>query len=163
MSTENQEFGFYANQVEESVGYLIARSRTMLSRSIEEALRDLDVTHAQGSVFMLLAMGKCNTAADLARDLFIDSAAMKRTLDKLEARGFIRRYSDDSDKRLFKLELTEAGKAMAARLPPIYAEVLEVGFTGFAPEEIQFLRHLLRKLLANRPLLEARENHCKGK
>ncbi|MFZ6873158.1 MarR family winged helix-turn-helix transcriptional regulator [Undibacterium sp. Di27W] len=162
MSTENQQPELYANQVEESVGYLIARARTMLSRAIEEALSDLDVTHAQGGVFLLLAMGRCNTAADLAREMFIDSAAMKRTLDKLEVKGYIRRFADENDKRLYKLELTETGKAMAARLPPIYAEVLDHGFTGFATEEIQFLKYLLRKLLANRPLLEARENRCKG-
>lgn len=154
MSTENQQSDFYSGQVEDSVGYLIARSRTMLSRAIEEALRELDITHAQGGVFLMLAMGQCSTAADLARDMFIDSAAMKRTLDKLEAKGFIRRYTDETDKRLFKLALTESGKAMAARLPPIYASVLDVGFTGFAPEELQFLKYLLRKLLANRSLLE---------
>jgi len=154
MSTENRQPEFYADQVEESVGYLIARSRSMLSRAIEEALGELDVTHAQGGVFLMLAMGKCNTAADLAREMFIDSAAMKRTLDKLEAKGYIRRFTDENDKRLYKLELTASGKAMAARLPPIYARVLDRGFTGFAPEEIQFLKYLLRKLLANRPLLE---------
>ncbi|MCH8619570.1 MarR family transcriptional regulator [Undibacterium sp. TS12] len=154
MSTENQQPEVYSKQVEDSVGYLIARARSMLSRAIEEALRELDITHAQGGVFLMLSIGQCNTAADLARDMFIDSAAMKRTLDKLEAKGFIRRYTDASDKRLFKLALTESGKAMAARLPPIYASVLDIGFTGFAPEEIQFLKYLLRKLLANRSLLE---------
>ncbi|MFZ6655770.1 MarR family winged helix-turn-helix transcriptional regulator [Undibacterium sp. TJN19] len=160
MSTENQAPVFDSQMVEESVGYLLARSKTMLSRSIDEALRRLDITHAQGSVFMLLATGKSSTAAELARDLFIDSAAMKRTLDKLEAKGFIERVLSDHDKRLFKLELTPEGKAMAARLPAIYTEVLDIGFTGFSPEEIGFLKSLLRKLLANRPLLESMENDC---
>lgn len=156
MKTEEHQSQFFAHQVEESVGYLIARSRTMLSRSIDDALSCLDITHAQGGVFMMLAMGKCHTAADLARELFIDSAAMKRTLDKLEAKGYLQRVADVSDKRLFKIALTSAGKDLAAQLPAIYSEVLDVGFTGFAVEEINFLKYLLRKLLANRPLLEAR-------
>ncbi|MFZ6759326.1 MarR family winged helix-turn-helix transcriptional regulator [Undibacterium sp. Ji50W] len=162
MDTDNQIPEFDSSQVEDSVGYLLARSRTMLSRSIEDALRRVDITHAQGSVFMMLATGKISTAAELARDLFIDSAAMKRTLDKLEAKGYIQRVIDASDKRLFKLELTPSGKAMAAQLPAIYAEVLDVGFSGFAAEEITFLKYLLRKLLANRPILEAKMNSCSG-
>ncbi|MDE2428979.1 MAG: MarR family transcriptional regulator [Burkholderiales bacterium] len=142
--------------IEDSVGYLLARARTMLSRSIDESLRKLDITHAQGSVFMMLSIGKCNTAAELARDLFIDSAAMKRTLDKLEAKGFVERIPDAKDKRLYQLELTAAGKTLAQQLPPIYAAVIDLGFTGFSPEEIGFLKCLLRKLLANRPLLESK-------
>lgn len=142
--------------IEDSVGYLLARARTMLSRSIDESLHKLDITHAQGSVFMMLSIGKCNTAAELARDLFIDSAAMKRTLDKLEAKGFVERIPDAKDKRLYQLKLTAAGKALAQQLPPIYAAVIDLGFTGFSPEEIGFLKCLLRKLLANRPLLESK-------
>ncbi len=155
MNPENQNSEFFAHQVEESVGYLLARSRTMLSRAIDESLRRLDITHAQGSVFMMLSMGSCHTAADLARELFIDSAAMKRTLDKLESKGYVQRIVDENDKRLFKLALTSSGKQLAAQLPAVYSEVLDVGFTGFAPEEISFLKYLLRKLLANRSTLEA--------
>jgi len=156
MNDEIPSLQFDPAQVEDSVGYLLARARTMISRGVDESLRSLDITHSQGSVFLMLFMGKCNTAAELSRDLFIDSAAMKRTLDKMESKGFIERIPDPNDKRLFKLELTEDGKNVAQKLPPIYQEVLDLGFTGFTHEEIGFLKCLLRKLLANRPLLETR-------
>lgn len=159
MSNSSPPFVFNNYQVEDSVGYLLSRAKTMLSKSIGESLNALDITHAQGSVFMMLAMGKCSTAAELARDLFIDSAAMKRMLDRLEAKGFLARVADPNDKRLFKLELTDAGKALALQLPAIYAEVLSLGFTGFSAEEIGFLKSLLRKLLANRPLLESKNSN----
>lgn len=156
MSNSPSPFTFDNYQVEDSVGYLLARSKTMLSKSIDESLTKLGITHAQGSVFMMLAMGKCNTAADLARDLFIDSAAMKRMLDRLEAKGLLTRVTDMNDKRLFKLELTDAGKELVQKLPAIYSDVINIGFTGFSAEEIGFLKSLLRKLLANRPLLESK-------
>src|SRR5262249_40170149 len=150
MSTD-KSFQFDNFKVEDSVGYLISRAKTMLSKAVDEELIQLDITHAQGSVFMMLALGKCSTAADLARELFVDSAAMKRTLDKLEQKAYVRRILDPLDKRLFKLELTDKGQALAARLPAIYAGVMNVGFSGFSAEEIGFLKSLLRKLLANRP------------
>ncbi|MFZ6847405.1 MarR family winged helix-turn-helix transcriptional regulator [Undibacterium sp. RuRC25W] len=156
MNVDIPPLPFDVTQVEDSVGYLLARSRTMISRGVDESLRSLDITHSQGSVFMMLSIGKCNTAAELSRDLYIDSAAMKRTLDKLESKGFIERITDPSDKRLNKLELTMKGKALAQKLPAIYREVLDIGFTGFTQEEIGFLKCLLRKLLANRGLLETR-------
>jgi DNA-binding MarR family transcriptional regulator len=154
MSDTQPPSPFDSYLVEESPGYLLARTKTMLSKAVDDRLSSLGITHAQGAVFMMLAMGKCSTAAELARELFIDSAAMKRTLDKLEAKGFVVRYPDEHDKRLFKLTLTEAGQALAQELPAHYAAVMNVGFTGFSAEEIGFLKSLLRKLLANRPLLE---------
>jgi len=159
MSNSSPSFVFDNYQVEDSVGYLLARAKTMLSKSIDESLSQLGITHAQGSVFMMLALGKCNTAADLARDLFIDSAAMKRMLDRLEAKGLLERIPDVNDRRLFKLELTDAGKELVQKLPAIYSDVLLVGFTGFSAEEIGFLKSLLRKLLANRHLLESKNTH----
>ncbi|MES2103222.1 MAG: MarR family transcriptional regulator [Pseudomonadota bacterium] len=159
MSNTTPPLVFDNYQVEDSVGYLLARSKTMLSKSIDESLAALDITAAQGSVFMMLAMGKCNTAAELARDLFIDSAAMKRMLDRLEAKGLLQRAPCKHDKRLFKLELTDAGKELVQKLPAIYADVMSVGFTGFSAEEIGFLKSLLKKLLANRSLLESKSTN----
>ncbi|MFZ4528415.1 MAG: MarR family winged helix-turn-helix transcriptional regulator [Undibacterium curvum] len=153
---------FDVTQIEDSVGYLLARSRTMVSRSIDEALNQLGVTHAQGSVFMMLHLQKCSTAAELARDLFIDSAAMKRTLDKMAEKGWIERIADLSDKRLFRLELTEAGKQLAVQLPPVYRAVMDVALTGFTQEELGFLKCLLRKLLANRDKLDTYQINCSG-
>lgn len=162
MSTPVSLSACQPDPIDDSVGYLLARARTMLSRAVDEALHPLDITHAQGSVFLLLSFGKCHTAAELARDLFIDSAAMKRTLDKLASKGYLQRVADPKDKRLLRLELTAAGLALAQQLPPIYNAVLEVGFTGFSAEETGFLKCLLRKLLANRSLLEARNINCQG-
>lgn len=155
MAETPQALAFDVTQVEDSVGYLLSRSRTMLSRSIDQALHQLEITHAQGSIFMMLYMGKCRTAAELSRELFIDSAALKRTLDRLVDKDLVRRVANPADRRLFTLELTEAGQAIAVQLPAIYRSVLDLALTGFTQEELGFLKCLLRKLLANRSLLEA--------
>lgn len=148
-------FSYDTFQVEDSIGYLLSRSKSMLSKSVDDALVEMEITHAQASVFMMLALGKCSTAAELARDLFIDAGAMKRMLDRMEAKGFIQRAPHPEDKRLYLIQLTQQGKALADQLPAIFCDVLTIGFTNFTPEEIGFLKSLLRKLLANRSLLEA--------
>ena len=73
-------------QVDDSVGFLLTRARLLLVKSIDEALAGCDITYTQGGIVYLLSTGKCSSAADLARDFYIDAASMKRTLDRLEAR-----------------------------------------------------------------------------
>ncbi|MFZ6845092.1 MarR family winged helix-turn-helix transcriptional regulator [Undibacterium sp. RuTC16W] len=158
MEQQVKPFSFSSYQVEDSVGYLLSRTKTMLSKAVDDSLMDLGITHAQASVIMMLAIGRCSTAAELARDLFIDAGAMKRMLDRLVTKEILARTPDANDKRLLKLVLTEQGCALAECLPPIYHHNLDIAFTGFSPEEIGFLRSLLKKLLANRCLFEPIES-----
>ncbi|WP_293776566.1 MarR family transcriptional regulator [uncultured Oxalicibacterium sp.] len=134
--------------LEESVGYLLARCRTKLAKAIDAELTVRhDITQAQGSVLMMLSTGRYATAADLVRDLFIDSASMTRMLDRLEKRALIVRMPSATDRRVFNLQLSEAGAALAEQLRPLYNEVLVKYFASFSKDEVDTLKHLLRKLL----------------
>jgi DNA-binding MarR family transcriptional regulator len=95
----------------------------------------------------MLASGKYTTAADLARELYIDSASMTRMVDRLEKRGLLERVPSVEDRRVTHLKLTADGDALAAQLPPVYVGVLERNFAGFKEDELQMLKTLLRKYL----------------
>lgn len=133
--------------VEESVGYLLARARTRLIRSVDIELAPHDITHAQGSIVLMLSTGRYATAADLVRDLYIDSASMTRMLDRLEKRGLVVRTPSASDRRVINLSLSDAGNALADLLPGIYGEILNRHFATFDQSEIDTLKALLRKML----------------
>ncbi|GGB94942.1 MarR family transcriptional regulator [Oxalicibacterium flavum] len=133
--------------VEESVGYLLARARTKLAKAVDIELAQLGITHAQGSLVMMLSTGRYATAADLVRDLYIDSASMTRMIDRLEKRGLIVRTPSASDRRVINLSLSEAGAALAEQLQPLYGEILNRHFADFSKEEVDTLKGLLRKLL----------------
>jgi len=134
-------------KAEESVGYLLARSRAKLAKSLDIDLSQHDITHAQGSIVLMLASGKYTTATDLARELYIDSASMTRMVDRLEKRGLLERVPSIEDRRVTYLKLTVDGYALAARLPPVYVGVLERNFAGFQEAELKTLKTLLRKYL----------------
>jgi DNA-binding MarR family transcriptional regulator len=136
-------------RVEDSVGYLLGRARTRLAKSLDMSLVERGITHAQGSILLMLASGKYETAADLARELYIDSASMTRMIDRLEKRGLLFRVRRDDDRRVVSLRLTGAGQELARQLPEIYVTVLNRNFAGFSAEELGTLSGLLRKLLAN--------------
>jgi DNA-binding MarR family transcriptional regulator len=147
-------------QVEDSVGYLLKRTRSMLVSAVDETLSEqgFDITQAQGSLLFMLSTGKYQTAADLVRELCIDAASMKRMIDRLVAHGLIRREPSAHDRRLIDLHLTAAGMKLAQRLPAIYVAAMNKSFAGFSAEEVGFLKSLLRKLLANSDKIHPSQN-----
>ena len=140
-------FSVETYRMDDSVGYLLARSRAMLAKALDAALANESVTHAQSGIVLLLASGNYTTAADLVRETYTDAASMTRMLDRLQRNGLIERVPDADDRRQVRLRLTPAGATLAGRLPAIMTGVLNAQFTGFSPEEIGFLKSLLRKLL----------------
>lgn len=147
MASSTEKFHFDHRRVEDSVGYLLSRSRAKIAKALDVAVAEYDITQAQGGILLVLASGKFSTAADLARELYIDSASMTRMVDRLEKRKLIERVRRTDDRRVVDLRLTTDGQALAAELPPIYSAVLNKGFAKFSVEEIDQLRGLLRKFL----------------
>ncbi|WP_201747164.1 MarR family winged helix-turn-helix transcriptional regulator [Glaciimonas sp. PCH181] len=136
-------------QIEDSIGYLLARTRTMLVKSSDEQLSEYKITHAQGAILLMLSTGKYSTAADLARETYTDAASMKRMIDRLAARGLILREPCARDRRLVNLVLTDDGAELAKQVPKHFCAVLNQHFEGFTVEEIGFLKSLLRRILVN--------------
>jgi DNA-binding MarR family transcriptional regulator len=148
MTKRTEIFSSEPYRVEESVGYLLSRARTKLAKSLDVALIERGITHAQGSILLMLSTGKYETAADLARELYIDSASMTRMIDRLEKRGLLFRVRRDDDRRVVSLRLTGAGQELARQLPEVYVVVRNRNFAGFSAEELATLSGLLRKFLA---------------
>jgi len=144
-------FSLHDYQVEDSVGYLLKRARTMLVGMVDDIMtaQGHGITSAQGNLLFMLSTGKYQSAADLVRETGIDAASMKRTLDRMVARELIRREPSAHDRRLIDLHLTPSGQELARRMPAVYVEALNKCFTGFSAEEVGFLKSLLRKLVAN--------------
>ena len=141
--------------MDESVGYLLSRSRALLAKSLDTALLPHDITHAQAGILLMLSSGRYHTAADLVREMYTDAASMTRMLDRLQKRGLLDRAPNADDRRQVRLQLTGQGIALATRLPPILTDVLNAQFAGFTAEEIGFLKSLLRKMLQAAPVPDA--------
>ncbi len=144
--------------VEESIGYLIGRVKGQLAKSIDDVLSAQGITHAQGGIMLMLLSGRFDTCSQLAREMYIDAAAMTRMVDRLERRSLIRRLPSGEDRRVLQLQLTEAGREVADQLPAVYIAAREKNFEGLSAEEIGFLKSLLRRILAN----AATETSLKG-
>ena len=136
-------------QPETSVGLLIKRVMQSLLLQIDRRLLPHDLTHAQWLALYHLAKGGCDTMAALARDQSLDPGAVTRGLDRLEAKGLLRRVRSLQDRRVVKLELTDAGREVSRHVPAVLAEVLNAHLSGFSEAEWQLLLGLLQRMVAN--------------
>jgi DNA-binding MarR family transcriptional regulator len=136
--------------IDESIGYLIKRVRSMLSMAVEREIAEHDVTYEQWGVLLMILTERGDTAAVLARGMECDTGSMTRMLDRLEAKDLIVRTRSTDDRRRVQLELTASGKRLAERLVAAIVKVLNNHLTGFSVEELELFKGFLRRMLANR-------------
>jgi DNA-binding MarR family transcriptional regulator len=138
------------------LGHIIGRVRARLLAAIDaelardEFLAPLEVTSAQLIVIVNLAGKECATSAsELCKGISYDAGAMTRMLDRLEAKGLVRRTRSPDDRRLVNLELTQAGKAAYPRLREISMRVLNRSLHDFSADEARTLEDLLVRVGSN--------------
>ena len=134
---------------DQSVGYLMRKVLSSILSRADLQLASHDLTYVQWLPLYKLAMDEGNTVASLARDLAIDPGAMTRSLDRLEAKGLVRRERSTEDRRVVHLRLTDDGRAVARKVPAVLAEVLNGHLRGFSSEEWQLMLQFLNRMLAN--------------
>jgi DNA-binding MarR family transcriptional regulator len=83
---------------------------------------------------------------------------MTRMLDRLEAKGLIRRTRSAHDRRLLNLELTEEGRAAFPRMREISMSIANRFLRGFTKAEARQLEGFLNRMLENGQGMEARES-----
>jgi DNA-binding MarR family transcriptional regulator len=94
--------------------------------------------------------------AELARECQLDTGAMTRLLDRLEAKGLCKRVRSVADRRVVNIELTEEGRNAAKQVPYVLARVQNEHLAGFTTEEWLQLKDYMRRLLDNAQALAAR-------
>jgi DNA-binding MarR family transcriptional regulator len=135
--------------MDESLGYLMAQVRTQLVAAMDTELAELGISWAQWGILLKIANGKAGTAAELCRHASCDTGSMTRMLDRLEQKGLIRRERSLEDRRVVLLHLTEAGKALYPKLPPVAVKILNRHLRGFSRAELETFKGFLRRMLAN--------------
>ncbi|HSV83316.1 MAG TPA: MarR family transcriptional regulator [Ramlibacter sp.] len=134
---------------DESAAYLMRRILTCMAGEADRALEPRGLTHAQWVPLLKLHLGQASTVAELARECSQDAGAMTRLLDRLEAKGLLRRVRSSQDRRVVNLELTEAGREIAKDIPAVLCAVQNDFLQGLSVQEWQQLKGLLRRVLDN--------------
>jgi DNA-binding MarR family transcriptional regulator len=144
-------------QADESIGYMMRRILTAVGQAVEVHMCEPgSPTYPQWVPLHKLHMGRATTVAELARECQLDTGAMTRLLDRLEAKGLCRRVRSVSDRRVVNIELTDEGRAAAREVPHVLSRVQNEHLAGFTHEEWEQLKSYLRRILDNAQALAAR-------
>jgi MarR family transcriptional regulator for hemolysin len=93
--------------------------------------------------------GRPATQLDLARSLDIEGPTLTRHLDNLEGSGLVRRRRSDTDRRAFRVELTDAGEAAYTRMLGAVIAFNERLLAGLSRDDVRTLDDLLTRLSGN--------------
>lgn len=136
-------------KIDESIGFQLRQVVGIVSTIIDERMAEGGLTDAQWKPLWMLSQGKCRTAAELARLACHDTGSVTRLLDRIEAKGLLRRVRSQTDRRVVNLELTAAGRQAVEQIPAVLADTLNALLDGFSPEEVVALKGQVQRLLAN--------------
>ena len=101
----------------DSVGYLLKQLRNALDRLVDAEMAEHDLTGVQWGPLLMIHYGLGTTAAEIARIGCVDTGAVTRMLDRLEAKGLLRRTPCPKDRRVIQLELTAEGERLCREIP----------------------------------------------
>ena len=136
-------------RIDESAAYLMRRIVTLAQAQVDQALEPQDLTSAQWVPLLKLHLGHASTVAELARECQLDTGAMTRLLDRLEAKGLVARVRSCEDRRVVNLELTKEGRVAAKEIPTVLCKVQNAFLEGLSQQEWEQLKSLLRRVLDN--------------
>ncbi len=120
-------------------------------------VRKLGLTGAQFDIVATLGNTPGMTCKELAGKTLITKGTLTGVLDRLEARGLIRRSATDADRRQVFVALTPHGVRTFDRVFPAHIDHLKPAFTVLSPRELDQTTELLHKL--RDALREARSQH----
>jgi MarR family 2-MHQ and catechol resistance regulon transcriptional repressor len=124
---------------------LLRASRAVVG-SVEKLLAAHGLTTTQlGVLDAILHLGPV-TQRDLGRKVLTSAGNMTDVVDKLEKRGLVRRQRDAADRRLVRVQLTEAGRRTIEELFPLHAADIARAMSGLPPDDLRRLGKLLRTL-----------------
>ena len=136
-------------QPEQSIGFFMRRVLSSVLQAADAQLAEQGLTYVQWlPLYKLLVCADTNSSA-LAKDLGMDPASITRALDRIEAKGLLRRERSTTDRRVVHLVLTDEGRAVAQKVPQVLCRVLNGHLKGFSHQESTQLFSMLQRMLAN--------------
>ena len=111
-------------------GFLLNDVARLLRTAYDRRIRKLGLTRAQWWVLTHLYRSDGVSQTELAEILEIEKPTLGRLLDRLEAKGWVRREHDARDRRVWRVHLTTEVEPALRTMRKIAAELRRDALTG---------------------------------
>ena len=128
-------------------GFLLrlAHQRARTAANLELRALDLDLRHV--GVLAALASRGPSTQAELVAAVEMDKSSMVYVVDRLEAKGLVRRDRAVGDRRAYAVTLTDEGRQRLGEAAAVATGVMAELLEGFDPDEERQLNDLLQRII----------------
>jgi len=133
----------------EDLPFEIAETAHAMRRSFDRRASSLGVTRAQWKVLFRLGRYPGLRQVELAEMLDVEPITLSRIVDRLEEAGLVERTADPTDRRAWRLQVTEKAKPLVAKLKALGTELVGEAFEGVEPSELDRVRSVLAQVREN--------------
>jgi DNA-binding MarR family transcriptional regulator len=138
-----------AFELEDDLGFLIARTHRAMRRWLTSRLESMGVTYKQFRVLNALGKEENVSQTALAERLDRDKTSLARMLGRMERAGLISRCADPVDSRVNRIKLTTKGRHQHSGVTPHRDLGLSRATEGLTEEEVKELKKLLNVIYRN--------------
>ena len=131
------------------IGLQLARASKIVGRAFNEALAEVGGSLPVWLILTSLRGEAHASQQQIARAVGIEGPTLTRHLDQLEGAGLVRRVAHPDDRRAVRVEPTEAGLALQARMLEVVIAFNRRLTAGLTQNDLGHLRELLDALEAN--------------
>lgn len=136
-----------------SLGFLLNRTSVALGKALNNKLQEMniDLPHSQFVVLRCLYYRDGLSQMEISNLLFKDAAAIKRTIDNLERKGYVERRQIHSQKN--SVFITDQGRLVLPEVLKIAGEVTHKALSGFEKEQVEEFRRMLNRVFENMEMI----------
>lgn len=130
------------------IGYGLADVSHLMRLAFDQRMQNMGLTTATWRVIVWLSRQDGQTQAALAQRLEISRVALGETIDRLEKSGHVERRADPTDRRKWRVHLTDLSRDLLPRMFETSAELQDAYFQDFSEAELKQLQSSLTRLRA---------------
>jgi DNA-binding MarR family transcriptional regulator len=139
----------FREDLSRNYGFLLNDVARLLRNAYDRRVRSLGLTRSQWWVLNQLFRNPGLNQSELAEILEIERPTLGRLLDRLEAKGWVRREHDARDRRTWRVHLTEAVEPTLRTLRKVAAELMRDALAGLSAAERERFVDTLLAIKAN--------------
>jgi len=124
----------------------IGETAHALRKAFTRRAASVGVTGAQWKVLFKLTLKPGLRQTDLADLLDIEPITLTRIIDRLQEAGLVERTPDPTDRRAWRLHVTEKAQPVVGKLRAIADEMTADAFAGIDPKDIDVTRKVLAQV-----------------
>ena len=136
------------SESEELLLALITQTGIQLQTAMDSRFRPLGLTAQEAALLIRCAEARSRSSGELASVIGRDKGGVTRHLDKLEARGFIERFTSSRDRRVTLVRATQLGRRLAPRCGEAFLEARSQFLGEFLEVEIHQVLGVLSRISA---------------